>query len=196
MGTDWKVIWGLLRKDINMICFLMAAASVGVVMVLWRNDRIYMAIGGAISMIPAAYLDSQYYKLYHRLTLGMLLWGLFLSLILEIFVPANQLITALSGLICMGIMFGFLYFFTGQIGFGDVCYGVALGTFLGWQGSIVAFVLTFALGLVAALREYVYHACYGKWRRRKLPLGPFMACGTYISLLCGQELLEWYTGIC
>lgn len=195
MGTEWQVIWGQLQTHKYVILMLMAAAITAAVLVLRGDDRIYMALGGAVAMIPAAYLDGRYYRLYHRLTIGGLLLGILCSAALEILMPGNQLARACEGMACLGGLFLALYIATGQLGFGDVCYGAALGTFLGWQCSLVAFVLIFALGLAAACREYLYYFRHGSWRRRMLPLGPFMACGAYISLLWGQELIRWYTGV-
>lgn len=192
MGTDWKIIGQQLRLDKYRILSLMVIALVGASVVLWGNNRIYMALGGAMAMVPAAYLDGRYGKLYHRLTISMVIWGGLLTLGLAIFLPAYHWQQALEGMVCLGGMFFLLYFVTGQIGFGDVCYGAALGIFLGWQGAMLTFILTFALGLAAALREYLYYFVHGKWRRRILPLGPFMACGAYITLLWGQELIGWY----
>ena len=146
MGTDWKIIEEQLRLDKYRILFLMVIAIVGASVVLWGDNRIYMALGGAMAMVPAAYLDGRYGKLYHRLTISMLIWGVLLALGLELFLPDYHWQQAFGGMICLGGMFFLLYFATGQIGFGDVCYGAALGIFLGWQGAMLTFVLTFALG--------------------------------------------------
>lgn len=192
MGTDWEIIVEQLRLDKYRILSLIIIAVVGATAVLWDDNRIYMALGGVMAMVPAAYLDGRYGKLYHRLTISMLIWGGLLTVGLAIFLPDYHWYQAFGGMICLGGMFFLLYIATGQIGFGDVCYGAALGIFLGCQGALLTFVLTFALGLAAALREYLYYFIYGKWRRRILPLGPFMACGAYITLLWGQELIGWY----
>lgn len=196
MGTQWSVIWNQLKCDGYRILALVAIALAGAIAVLWESQRLYIALAGVVAMVPAAYLDARYYRLYHRLTSGILAWGIGIAAIMDILGSAYQLEAALAGMACLGGLFLLLYLLTEQLGFGDVCYGAALGTFLGWQGAMLAFVLTFALGMAAATREYLYYACHGRWRCRVLPLGPFMAGGAYITLLWGQELIGWYIGMC
>ena len=75
MGTDWEIIGKQLRLDKYRILSLIIIAVVGATVVLWGDNRIYMALGGVMAMVPAAYLDGRYGKLYHRLTISMLIWG-------------------------------------------------------------------------------------------------------------------------
>ena len=195
MGTQWSIIWEQLRCDGYRILALIAIAVAGAMAVLWETNQLYVALAGIAAMLPAAYLDARYYRLYHRLTSGILVWGILVSAIAGSFGCSHRLEAAVAGMACLGGLFLLLYWLTGQLGFGDVCYGAALGTFLGWQGAMLTFVLTFLLGMSAALREYLYYACHGRWRCRALPLGPFMAGGAYITLLWGQELIGWYIGM-
>ena len=192
MGTDWKTVGSQLHRHWQGIAAILAIAVVGELAVLPWDGRLCSKLAGTAIMLPTAYLDAVYYRLYHRLTAGMLLIGLAMAGGMSLCLTENQLAEAAEGALLLGSLFLLLYLGTGQIGFGDVCYAAALGSFLGWQDSLVAFVMTFWLGMLAALREYLYYFLKKKWRHRVLPLGPFMAAGTYIAFLWGQELAAWY----
>lgn len=69
------------------------------------------------------------------------------------------------------------------MGFGDVKLMAAIGAFLGWQATLVAFVAAVPLGLLLAL-------IFGK----KLPFGPALAAGAVIALFWGPHLIAWYRG--
>lgn len=105
MGTDWEIIGEQLRLDKYRILSLIIIAVVGATVVLWGDNRIYMALGGVMAMVPAAYLDGRYGKLYHRLTISMLIWGGLLTVGLAIFLPEYHWYQAFGGMICLGGMF-------------------------------------------------------------------------------------------
>ncbi len=77
------------------------------------------------------------------------------------------------------------------VGGGDIRMGMLMGFLLGpW------------VGLVALLISYIAGAIVGTGlllsRRRQLgshvPFGTFMAIGTVIALLWGNQILDWYLG--
>lgn len=77
----------------------------------------------------------------------------------------------------------------GGLGLGDVKFGVVLGVWLGPPLLYVAFLLAFVMGggfaaLLLLLRQI-------RWNAR-LPFGPFLAAGAYLSFLCGKDVLAWY----
>ena len=81
------------------------------------------------------------------------------------------------------------------MGGGDVKYAAALGAFLGWQMSFVAFLLSFVLGAAVAfpvlLKGWVTRG-RGKGKD-PIPFGTFMAVAAVATALWGPELLaEFY----
>ena len=52
MGTDWEIIGEQLRLDKYRILSLIIIAVVGATVVLWGDNRIYMALGGVMAMVP------------------------------------------------------------------------------------------------------------------------------------------------
>ena len=76
------------------------------------------------------------------------------------------------------------------IGGGDVKLMAAAGLFLGWKGILLAFFLACVLGsVIHILRMRLFGA------GRDLAMGPYLSLGIFISMLFGQALLTWYTGL-
>lgn len=188
MGTGWQEISWQIRQHRHMIAIMLVS--------VWGVE--YMVVGNGVNflrialctgliVIPAV-LDACYMRLYHRLTLSLgvvaisssLLWG------------TNSLPDILAGAgIFGGLLLG-IFLVSGSLGFGDVCYGAALGAFLGMEQALLGFFLTFFLGMLWAGGIYVQAKLLSRPIKRILPLGPFMAAGSLISLIYGKELIEWY----
>lgn len=77
------------------------------------------------------------------------------------------------------------------IGGGDIKLMAAAGLLLGWKHIILAL----AVGSVAGS---VIHIALMKLKNknRVLAFGPYLAAGIFISMLYGDELIEWYLRFC
>lgn len=75
-------------------------------------------------------------------------------------------------------------------GYGDVKLMFAVGVFLGWQLTVLAFFLAFVGGgLIAGTLMAT-----GKLKRGVyIAFGPFLVIGTIISLFFGREIINFYT---
>lgn len=98
---------------------------------------------------------------------------------------------ALSVLIASGIFFVLHEVSHGQwIGFGDVRLGLVTGTVLASPSlSTLMIFISSLIGVLAALPAL--------FRRRRtlnerLPFGPFLIFATYITVLWGTRILDWY----
>lgn len=77
------------------------------------------------------------------------------------------------------------------IGFGDVRLGLVLGCLLASPSlSILMIFLASVLGLLAFLI-----GTFGSNRSfsQKIPYGPFLIIGTWLAIVFGQSLINWYT---
>ena len=74
-------------------------------------------------------------------------------------------------------------------GYGDVKLMIAAGIFLGWQLTVLAFLLAFVSGGVAA----AILMFTGKLKRGVyIAFGPFLALGSVISLFVGEQIIYSY----
>lgn len=81
------------------------------------------------------------------------------------------------------------------LGFGDVKLMALLAAWLGLRGSLVAFVLATALGLVAALALLAMPKASDPeqaWARKRLPLGTFLCLGGLASIFWGPAFMALY----
>jgi leader peptidase (prepilin peptidase)/N-methyltransferase len=68
------------------------------------------------------------------------------------------------------------------MGFGDVMLVAMIGSFLGWQASLIVFFLAPACAMVVVLISLCFH------RTREIPYGPYLALGTLLLLFGWQSI--------
>jgi leader peptidase (prepilin peptidase) / N-methyltransferase len=144
-----------------------------------------------ILIIAITFIDMDHYIIPN----GLLLLGIFALLPLYFGQGVTMLIPALIGAFSLGLGFyiiGFLgekVFKKESLGMGDVKYAFVIGLILGWKAGIVAVAMTFLGASVFILALLPF----GKLEiGQKIPFGPFMGFGTFISILCYQDIIDWY----
>jgi prepilin signal peptidase PulO-like enzyme (type II secretory pathway) len=75
------------------------------------------------------------------------------------------------------------------MGFGDCKLAILLGLMLGFPGILVGLFLAFFLGAIIGLFVMVLKK---KGLKSELPFAPFLITGTFIALLWGQQIVDWY----
>ncbi|MFZ2682013.1 MAG: prepilin peptidase [Patescibacteria group bacterium] len=105
-------------------------------------------------------------------------------------VPVTEI---LLGGFLLGGFFAFQFLFSkGKwVGGGDIRMGMLMGFLLGpWLG-VLALLLAYAAGAVVGVGLLI-----GKQRTlaSHVPFGTFMALATVVTMLWGQQLLDWYLG--
>jgi leader peptidase (prepilin peptidase)/N-methyltransferase len=94
-----------------------------------------------------------------------------------------------GGIIWVFRVFGSLAFRREAMGFGDVTLMAMIGTFMGWQATILTLVLAAFLGLFQAVQKMIVYL--GKLvvgrkltsADREIPFGPYLSLGALILLL-------------
>jgi len=103
-----------------------------------------------------------------------------------------------SSLVGMFVLSAFFLVFLlalGGFGMGDVKMAFGLGALFGWQQLLVAAMLSFILGGVAAAGFGAFLMLRGRLRPRiPIPFGPYLALGSVVSLFCADRILSWYLG--
>lgn len=73
------------------------------------------------------------------------------------------------------------------IGGGDIKLMAAAGLLIGWQGIILS------LGLGCVLGSVIHIILMRIQNKdRVLAFGPYLSLGIYISMVCGEQIIEWY----
>ncbi len=123
--------------------------------------------------------------------------GIVIGLILSFFVPYISFINSVLGVVVGGgIIFiiglaGSVIFKKEAMGGGDVKLAAMIGAFLGWKYTIISLFLGFFLGALVGIFLILSKI---KSREDMVPFGPFIALGSFITLLWGEKILSWYVG--
>ncbi len=108
--------------------------------------------------------------------------------------PAHDLLFLVLAVAVASGLFWILYQVSkGQwIGFGDVRLGLITGTLLATPAK--SFIMIFLASILGTL--FVAPALINgrKHLTAKLPFGPFLIVATFITMLVGQAMLDWYQG--
>ena len=99
---------------------------------------------------------------------------------------------SLGVLVMAGLYFALYLASKGKwIGFGDIKLAVFMGAVLGWQKMLVVLMLANIIGLLVVLPGLLSKRLNAKSR---VAFGPFMIVAFVIAGLCGDALIQWYTG--
>lgn len=102
----------------------------------------------------------------------------------------------LAGLI-MTVIYGAVWFFSGGrgLGFGDVKMAFMLGImtgFFSWEAAIIGFLAAWMTGGFYA----IFAVITGKAKKgTHIPFGPFLLLGSWIGIIWGSAIANWYLGI-
>ena len=206
MGTGWQEIWARILCHRKLIVSLLSAVILLEYILLGGQQEFILLSLCTMIIVTEAVLDGIYMRLYHRLSLTLAAVVILSSLVLltgdRDFAAAGIMshgdvimavvVDMASGFLVLGGLMLILFLLTRKMGFGDVCYGGALGIMLGPDRALVAFFLTFWLGLLYAAGMYIGGLLRAEKGQKAVPLGPFMATGSLISMIYGKELMAWY----
>ncbi len=123
--------------------------------------------------------------------------GIVIGLILSFFVPYISFINSVLGVVVGGGIIlviglvGSVIFKKEAMGGGDVKLVAMIGAFLGWKYTIISLFLGFFLGALVGIFLILLKI---KSKEDMVPFGPFIALGSFITLLWGEKILLWYIG--
>jgi prepilin signal peptidase PulO-like enzyme (type II secretory pathway) len=72
------------------------------------------------------------------------------------------------------------------MGFGDVVLMAMIGSFIGWQGTLIVFVLSLVCAVLVAVPQWLI------WRDHELPYGPYLSVGTLLLLVSASKVWPWF----
>ncbi len=120
-------------------------------------------------------------------------WNLIENLKLKIENSASILNFILAVFIASGFFFIIWLVSGGKwMGFGDVKLAILLGLVLGFPNILTGLFLAFLFGAIIGV---VLMALKKKELNSKIPFGPFLIAGTFMAILWGQQLMQWYLNL-
>ena len=133
--------------------------------------------------------DLRYYLILDKVSLP----AVFFALIVNILLGQSWISLILAMIIGGGFFFGQFVLSKGKwIGGGDIRLGLLMGAILGWPGVLLGLFLAYILGGIFAAGLLLFRK---KHWGDKLPFGTFLALATFIILLYGDILFNWYTSL-
>lgn len=142
-------------------------------------------------LIVIASIDLKTHYVYRN----TILFGLFSVVIIYIadyFLLANLPWSELIGGAIATLIIGTIVFLTGGMGEGDIEISLIIGLFLGYKKSILSIFIAFILGGIVATMLLFLRS---KGRKSEIAFGPYLAMAAIISILFGNEIINWYLGI-
>ena len=143
-----------------------------------------LAISFLVTLFFISWIDLREKRIPDELVLVIVVFGIISLFLDQPFFPA-----LLGGVVYFSLLFLVYVLFPGGMGFGDVKLAGALGFFLGWPKTPLAFLLSFLGG---ALIGVILLVLGFKRRRDSIPFAPFMAGGAVIAFFWGEEIINWY----
>ena len=196
----WSFLWlrGRCRACHQAIPFrypvIEIANGLGYLLVVWRFGWVWPTViyAGLLSVfLVVTWIDWDHQIIPDVITLpgiivGMLCAGLFL--------PTgwvNSLIGILvGGGVLLVLAWASPYIFGKEgMGGGDIKFLAMVGAFLGWKAALLALMIASVVGAffgIALLLARVME------RGQYIPFGPYLALGSLVAMLWGQEIWNWY----
>lgn len=132
------------------------------------------------------------YDLRYQLILdSVVLPAIVIVFVVHIIMSPASLILYVIGLVLGGGFFlaQFLVSRGTWIGGGDIRLGAFMGVLLGWKLLLVALFLAYIVGAIMSL---ILVALKKKQMASKTPFGTYLSVATFVTLLWGQQVLDWY----
>ena len=152
----------------------------------------WLAVGIILIFIVVEDFMSLYIPLWAIVSLSLLAVFYRFSLVLFGVMQVNDLMSTYIAAFAITAFFYFLNFITkGRgMGMGDVILAFPVVILLGWPRAIVWLFLSFVIGAAAG----IILMFFGKARfKQKIAFGPFMVTSTFVTLLFGEAIWQWYS---
>lgn len=172
-----------------------ALGGVLAVLVMWRFGAIEE--GELINLLKAivvfilmavltaiSFIDIDTLEIPNKLVFAVLVCG-----VISIFLfPEISLFTRGIGIVCISIPLATITFMIpGAFGGGDIKLMAALGVFLGWKLSLVAFAFAVFSGGIYGIYLLI---AKGKARKAHFAFGPFLCAGVIATIFGGYEVIK------
>jgi len=174
-----------------------ALTAIGSIYVAWKFGFSLQTIAALLFTwiaICLTFIDLDHHLLPDQLTLLLLWLGLFFSMF-NVFVPSQDaIIGAIAGYLIFALTQWIFEWATGKMGMGqgDYKFLAGLGAYLGWQMLPMIILLASLTGVLFALIHMVIKR---NFKSVPLPFGPYLALSGWVTLLWGNEIMQYYVSL-
>ncbi len=141
--------------------------------------------------ISILFIDLDHQLIPDSLSLSLLWIGLIANT-QTIFTDINVAIfSAAAAYIFLWSFVQLFYWVTGKVGMGngDFKLFAAFGAWMGWQVLPIILLMSSFIGAIVGI---IYLRLSKKTKDTPIPFGPFLVISGFISLLYGQDIINWY----
>jgi len=142
--------------------------------------------------------DLKYYLILDKVIIPAIVITLIFNIALNIQYQISNIWNYLGGLFLAALIAGgffLLQFIVSKgkwIGGGDIRLGVLMGLMLGWPNILTALILGYLIGSIIGVGLIIF----GKKKlKSQVPLGTFLTVSTFVALLWGLQIIDWYLSI-
>jgi len=141
------------------------------------------------ALLIVSFIDLQHKIIPDVITLPGIIAGVVASWLLT---PVGVVSSIIGVVLGGGLFFLIAVISRGGMGGGDIKLIAMIGAFLGWQAVLMTIFLGAFTGAMAGLGLMLLGK---KGRKDMVPFGPFLALGTLLAMVWGQDMLHWYLHI-
>lgn len=196
---SWLLLRGRCRACGERISVLyplieLATAALAVATAFVWRDRWWLVVilGALMALMPAiSVIDIRHKKIPNRITYPAFVGFAVLVVVARLFDGGTDPVRGLLGMALYGGGLFLVAMVSRGMGMGDAKLGFVIGLVLGSVG--LRFVGVAAAGaIVAGGIGGLVALAIGRSRKSTIPFGPYMAAGTVVAVLWGQQIADWY----
>lgn len=163
----------------------------GLLFVLCLNSIVpsidlFKALALTCFLIVISFIDYDYSLIFDNVLIPMAAIGVTINLFTGDLKALNMLFSALIG---GGVFLLLAIISRGGFGGGDIKFIACLGLWLGIKSTFITLLFSFILGGIGAALLILLKR---KTVKDKFPYGPYIAAASFITMLYGDAILNWY----
>jgi len=166
------------------------------IIVDFNNLAFYRDLVFACGLLVVFMTDLLYYYIFDAVVLPMM----FFAGIVNFFLLANSTNYLLTlGHLALAAVVGGGFFYIQYVlskgkwvGGGDIYLGIMMGLMLSWPNILVALFIAYVGGALVSLGLMIFRK---KGLKSIVPFAVFLSAATFIVLLYGTQILNWYLGL-
>ena len=137
-------------------------------------------------LIVISFIDYDHSLIFDNVLIPMAAIGVAINLFIGDVKTLNMLT---SGLVGGGVFLLLAIISRGGFGGGDIKFMAVLGLWLGIKSTFITLLFSFILGGIGAAILILFKK---KTVKDKFPYGPYIAAASFITMLYGDAILNWY----